>query len=294
MTSRGCENEHLSSKGAICSWARIPVAMLLLIAVGLKSWYFHTSPGSTESTASRAIWIVVLFVEFSTAIAIILEFRAPLVRILSGGLFIVFTIFNLAQWIFGETHCRCLGSLELHPGIMVVIDVLALICLFVWRPLRSIANRHFDGHVLTLMGSLYIAFLAIILGAVSQMFGDRDEDGLLRIGRNSIVVDSTNWNGKRFPLLAFIDNRNAIERGTWEIVVVHSDCPKCRDLLSSLEKVGEEKAVAVIEIPSAPRFPPQFARSWPWFRLDDSITWYVETPSHFRLENGIVVGQGGG
>ncbi|MDR2346342.1 MAG: hypothetical protein LBE18_09775 [Planctomycetaceae bacterium] len=105
-----------------------------------------------------------------------------------------------------------------------------------------------------------------------------------------IQLEPENWIGKEFPLtsrLKHVDNCETFMQGIWTIILIHTECKKCLQLIADTEK-KKDKNVVIIEIPSDTVSAPA-KTIFPYFKLDDNNGWYVTTPFIIKLSDGICV-----
>ncbi|MDR1385975.1 MAG: hypothetical protein LBJ67_19295 [Planctomycetaceae bacterium] len=109
-------------------------------------------------------------------------------------------------------------------------------------------------------------------------------------GKKKIVLEPETWKNKEFPLIErFIQPADGerLKQGTWTMILIHSDCPQCRKLISDMEDQNSSN-IALIEVPSSstedlPK------TSFPIFKLDENNEWFVITPCIIVTTDGICV-----
>ncbi|MDR1291324.1 MAG: hypothetical protein LBK06_08985, partial [Planctomycetaceae bacterium] len=98
------------------------------------------------------------------------------------------------------------------------------------------------------------------------------------------------WKDKEFPLIAHFTqpaDGEILKQGTWTIILIHTDCPNCRKLISEMENQNTTN-IALIEIPSpATEYLSISKISFPIFKLDESNEWFAVTPCVIVLVDGI-------
>jgi hypothetical protein len=289
------------------SQLRFVIAVILLIAAGLKAHQLATTPvpppvQESIFTPLLAIlsnrWLLMIVVEAEILFALIL-FSGVLLRLtwfISLICFVAFSIVSIMKGLSGESSCGCFGVVTLNPWITVLMDLIIVILLIIFREPFKI-NFGFSTSVckkLTLPLLIWL-FLAIpILVAMNSL--KQQSHPILGIeftspdGKRMIQLEPENWVGKEFPLVSRLNqnvNYTMLMQGTWTIILIHTDCPKCLQLVSNMEEQND-KNIAIIEIPSDTVSLP-IKTLFPYFKLDESNAWYVTTPFIIKLSDGICV-----
>jgi len=112
-------------------------------------------------------------------------------------------------------------------------------------------------------------------------------------GKKMILLEPETWIGKEFPLFlrfAQSDGIEVLQQGTWNVLLIHTDCPDCKKMMAGLEEKKPEN-VAIVVIPSRPN-ETMPDTSFPIFRLDTQNGWFISTPSVVKLTDGICVATG--
>jgi hypothetical protein len=109
-------------------------------------------------------------------------------------------------------------------------------------------------------------------------------------GRERIMLNPQNWLNKKFPLTQhfqkpfdeLIDIKNIRT-----IILIHSDCPRCRELIKQFENQNSTDVIWV-ELPLKTKSD-TIQTCLPIFQLDQTKDWFAITPCTINLKNGICV-----
>jgi hypothetical protein len=109
---------------------------------------------------------------------------------------------------------------------------------------------------------------------------------------NFIVLEPSRWVGGNFPLSDEISPALDVSKGNWIILLYHPDCPKCRDAITSYERlaanVSQRYRVALIAIsPGLNR--DSLSREAVHRQLDHKKQWLAKTPVEIQVIDGTVV-----
>lgn len=178
--------------------------------------------------------------------------------------------------------CGCFGPLALPPWLALVADGTVIALLLACRPPMATVQAWFRGAgVGAAAGIVTVGCLA---ATAPRRLSDRAplpvEDGV-------VIVVPDAWEGKRFPLLDYIDA--PLAEGVWRVLLVHHRCPKCRERMAVVARSSPRQGrIAFIEVPP---FGPTALRSEADIvvgRLSDRFEWYVATPLAIDLRDGVV------
>ena len=290
---------------------RSAVAVVLLIAVGLKSYQFGTKP----TLLLDSQWFTISIVEFELLLGLWLLFGV-LARIgwaITIFFFLLLAIRSLTQAFSGQNDCGCFGSIiSVSPWYTAGFDALIVLSLSFVRPAGFGPDWNLfaffwrdDFHAFRLNSlikpiSLWLilgitAALAISLntGTVLSETGDILGDGKL------VILEPTTWLGKRFPLLDYIEESEQLRRGKWLILFFHHDCPKCQTAMTEYKELAQLHRdnpdlprVAFIEMPpyGQSEIGPAVDPAVFFRRLRDDRQWFIETPFVQELVESIAVG----
>ena len=103
-----------------------------------------------------------------------------------------------------------------------------------------------------------------------------------------ILLEPETWIGEEFPLIPRLVQPNdseILKHGTWNVLLIHTDCPKCLQMMADLE-IRKADKVAIVMIPSRAneRVPDT---TYSLFTLDNQNDWFVTTPCVVKVINGV-------
>ena len=107
-------------------------------------------------------------------------------------------------------------------------------------------------------------------------------------GKKMILLEPEKWVGKEFPLLSHFaesEGSEVLQHGTWNVLLIHTDCPKCREMMAELDAQKAEN-VAIVVVPSQPNERVS-GTAFPVFVLDGQNGWFAETPCVVKLSEGM-------
>jgi hypothetical protein len=284
---------------------RFIIAAILLLAAGLKAYQLATSPlppvvqdslftPLLELFNNRYLLMGVVVGEMLFAFVLIAGIEKQWTWLLSLLAFIVFAFISLMKGLSGESSCGCFGTVTINPWITMGFDLLIVTLLLVFRErfdwsLPSLDKRK----ILTvsviwfiLAGTSLFFMLSLkesshaTLGTILEGFGDKS---IMRLAPEL-------WKDKIFPLSSrFImpNDSDILLKGMWTVLLIHTDCKRCLQLMKDLEEQNTERVVIVV-VPSQPNeeIPDT---DFPIFVLDNNNDWFAETPCIIRLNDGVCV-----
>jgi hypothetical protein len=196
----------------------------------------------------------------------------------------------------GENSCGCFGVVTVNPWITVLIDLIIVVLLVVFREPIKI-NFKFSSPVRKKLMLVLLAWLLLAIPVLVVMNSLKQHSHpTLGIeftgpgGKRMIQLEPENWIGKEFPLpsrFKYVDNHEMFMQGIWTIILIHTECTKCIQLISDIEKQNNEN-IAIIEIPSDTASV-SIKTIFPYFKLDENNGWYITTPFIIKLSDGICV-----
>jgi hypothetical protein len=118
----------------------------------------------------------------------------------------------------------------------------------------------------------------------ATLFGDNAAESI-------VLLSPADWIGKPLPIAASISPPVEMANESWDILMFHHSCPKCREVV--------ELCVARAAASPGPRLllleVPPYGQAMEEFpdvsiaKLDDSRSWFVSTPVMVRVKSGTVV-----
>ena len=285
---------------------RFCVAGVLLIAAGLKAYQLATVPlppvvqGSVftpllELLNDRYFLMATVVGEILFAIVLIAGIGLQYTWLLSLLGFLVFTLVSLMKGLSGESSCGCFGAVTVNPWITMGLDLFIVACLAMFRERLDWTFPQFDRKkvLAVLIFWLVLAGLTLVamLSLKSQPHATLGTEFTGPDGKKMILLEPETWVGKEFPLTSRFAQKEGSEilhQGTWKVLLVHTDCPKCQEKMADLEAKKSEN-VAIVVIPSRSGDKVRQKASFPTFVLDRQNDWFAITPCVIKLSAGICI-----
>lgn len=201
--------------------------------------------------------------------------------------FAAFAAYNLFSLGFGHRSCGCFGAVELHPVVLLSLDVAVLAALFVWRPLHGTGQMRFA----------VLAAIGAILGPVCAMIWSSGQLGALSLTQSNaqeqFVLDLDASVGLPLPILPHIEDSKLLENGDFLLLIVHPRCQACKTEFTHFVTyhANQPKAVLVLgDHSDASQLIYQCDQdNVRVFRLRRSLQVVAMTPLYCRLSSGSVV-----
>lgn len=284
---------------------RFVIAAILILAAGLKAYQLATVPlppvvlGSMftpllELFNERYFLMAVVVGEILFALILIAGIWQQWAWLLSLLGFLAFTLISMMKGLSGESSCGCFGTITVNPWITVGFDLLIVICLAVFRERLDWTFPPLDRKnvLAVLVAWLVLGGLALVamLSLKSQPHATLGTEFTGHDGKKLILLEPETWIGKKFPLVSrFVEQEEAemLMTGTWNVLLIHTDCPKCLEMMADL---GSRKAerIAIVVVPSQPNEKIS-NMSFPVFWLDRQNAWFVTTPCVIKVSEGLCI-----
>lgn len=287
---------------------RCLVGGLLLVASIFKG-YGHFATGVAAAPVYLPAWMTAALVpaEIILALSLLAGVRPRMARILTLTLFSAFACYSLRAALLGRPSCGCFGPITSSPWVMFVIDV-GVIAILIWW--RLVANRPAvftasdPDHAVDLLQTRYsqarlslIAGLAacLAIGASAGWLASQYRESTGNVASGEIyIAEPVEWIGKELPLLPHIDIGQDLLGGEWIVLLYHHDCPKCQDAVAEYERGvrhldPSSPRIALVEVPPWDPDATLTDSACRRGRLDDSRSWFVQTPAHLLLSSGVVL-----
>jgi hypothetical protein len=289
---------------------RFVVAGILFLAAGLKAYQLATAPlppvvqGSAftpllELLNDRYFLMAVVVGEILFALILVAGIWRQWTWLLSLLGFTAFTLVSMMKGLSGESSCGCFGTVTVNPWITMCFDLVIVAHLAVFRERLDWTFPPLDRKKMlaVLIAWFILAGLALfgMLSLKQQPHATLGTEFTGSDGKRMILLEPETWIGKEFPLVSrFVQPEGAevLQRGTWNVLFIHTDCKKCQELMAELEN-RKAKNVAIIVVPTRPNERIS-ATSFPTFWLDEQNDWFVTTPCVVKLSKGICVEIGEG
>ena len=287
------------------SGLRYGIALILLVAASLKAYQISMAPlppivqGSVftsllELLNGRNFLMVVVVCELLWALVLIADFCRPLAWLASLIGFSVFTLVSLIKGIAGEADCGCWGNFTVNPFATMVFDLVFVALLLVCRERVVWTFPVVDRKKLTAVVVAWLVLagpaLFFMLSLKQQPHATLGTEFTGADGKKTILLEPETWIGKEFPLFSrFVEPEGAevLKQGTWDVLLIHTDCPKCLQMMADLEARRVEK-ISIVVVPSGSN-EKVYNTSFSMFCLDNRNDWFVTTPCVVRISEGICV-----
>jgi hypothetical protein len=287
---------------------RILLAVLLLIAAGLKAFQLATEPTvGTSILDARLLLMVTVEFELFFGLWLLANILAKPTWAATLTCFGLFTCVSFCKALAGYATCGCFGRVAVNPWYTGTLDVAVVLSLLRWRPSTVSplppGEGKGEGNGPAVPPSLratavLVTWLAIGLPAAYAMgnyTGTTLSDAGQVIGNGKVVVlEPEKWIGKRFPLLDYIDVGDKLKEGKWLVVLYHHDCPKCMEIIRHLRQIRREcgiQQIALIAMPPYDNARPKLALPFGLCmvgRLNYTKEWFATTPLMIVLDGAMM------
>ncbi len=285
---------------------RFALGALLLAAAGLKlaDGGFWTA-GNFGPFASPQLRMPLVAGESLLGVWLLLGLTSRVLWFVTLLFFSMLAGASLYLGIEGEQSCGCFGArLPVHPWFTAVSDTCAIAALLIWQPLSRSNTALYSRLQSTVKSIVWVIVSLGIIGGTAGVLGSVAStlslDGAIIGDDKLVVLYPEDWVGKRLPLLPYIETGESLSAGEWLLLLVHSDCPKCREVLPRFEQLarmhhdtGISARVMVIDLP------PYNVSNLPQIayletfcqrgRLTPKREWITKTPVLIKIVDGMVI-----
>jgi len=138
-------------------------ALVLLVAAVLKGRLLLSQDAQILSTAKRVMDTASASIELLLGVWLLSGLARVWARFASLTLLAVFTVVASYHLVYGSTDCGCLGQVTVHPGIILLFDILVALALLRWGPdpFPPVGERWRTGIAIS-AGSLCLCVLGIM------------------------------------------------------------------------------------------------------------------------------------
>jgi hypothetical protein len=278
------------------------LSVILLVAAVLKGYQLATQPvlggGLLDSR-----WLLIGAVEFELFFGLWLLVGCWPKPTWAAALacFALFFCVSLYKALSGHASCGCFGQVPVNPWYTVMLDLTIVFALFHWRPeeqggLSTIRFEQLPARVVGVLGCWFLLAVPAAIAMGGYRPASLSPAGDIASNTPIVLLEPETWVGKRFPLLAYVDIGDRLEKGQWLAVLYHHDCSKCQEAMRELKTVANQAdglQVALIEMP--PYGEASRGLSTPLFvmgRLQVVKEWFAQTPVALVLNEGQVMKTG--
>ena len=278
---------------------KLSAFVLVSLIVGIFLWFGAITKGyqiATEPIAENK-WFAIFSCQYEwfLGLLLILGIYPRLVRPIAMATFVLFSAVSIRLAIQGAQSCGCFGAVHVDPRITLTLDLMVVISLLMVRP--SSLVRQFS---LT-RGRRALLSFGVMIAVVGFYFMWQYEpsklafDGQVLGGTKEVLIEPTDWLDKPCPLLGLPTIDSQLASGKWIVLLHHSDCPGCQEMLSAWPKsvlhyAPAFKTAIISASPQMPQITKSIIRkhSTVICYLPDAYKWFVPTPTILCLENGYV------
>jgi hypothetical protein len=285
---------------------RFFIGVVIFIAAILKAYQLATVPlppvvqgciftPLLEFLNNRYLLVFVIEVEIFFSLFLFSGIWKQWAWLLSFFCFSAFTIVSAMKGLSGESSCGCFGVITVNPWFTAMFDLMIVILLAIFRERFNfnIALSKWEKQKLFVIAVIWILLTVPVLLTIfslKQVQVTLGTEMTTPDGKKKIILEPETWKDKKFPLIAHFTqpaDGEILKQGTWTIILIHTDCPNCRKLISEMENQNTTNT-ALIEIPSPATEDLSISQiSFPIFKLDKSNEWFAVTPCVIVLVDGI-------
>lgn len=285
------------------------VAGVLFVASALKFFdpYVPLAAGTVWVPAGIPVALIATF-ESLLAWWLVRGWLPQWSRMTAIATFGVFGLLQIANLFSGEESCGCFGFVELPAAWMIGLDVFLIIAL-IWA-IPPTATRRPRALEFVALGALFAGAWFVSLRplvneyAAFYVFGKQPTRGGRDIGRG-ISLSFDNIPGEtllsQHACFSLIQPRRVLNRGRWALLLVRSECRRCREATRSFTTLQSSRSFGdwqfgIVDVAKAGE-PGEFnspaagitAYRLPGFDERGKISWVGRTPLYLMIEDGKLV-----
>jgi hypothetical protein len=254
---------------------------------------------SVQSAYDIPYWLLVAGIQLELVIGLLLVGRVwtPWAWGAAVALFASFAGISLLRALAGLESCGCFGAIRVNPWVTLAIDVAILGGLWLGRR-RFFAEAKASG--LPPTRGWIVACVVMAVGSLGMLTANRPERLMastpLLDDEGLVILEPSEWIGKPFPLVPYLEPKVDLSAGRWIVVLYHHDCPKCHEALPEYERLaretGSSRADGILAVEVPPFGPKERVGSTALkhARLSEAREWFVQAPVEISLVNGVVQG----
>jgi hypothetical protein len=294
--------------------ARVIVPLWLLVGAVLK--LLDASPSNLPVAMVKwigAFGVDLLFVlRFSIAVELalvgVMWLLPRLARPLGIAMLAAFVPVLLGDVLMGASSCGCFGSVQIHPGITLVVDLSFLVGLVVLggrAPSLAWSASQPSSRVLA-AGLWTVVSFAVGFGLTnpgSDAQADATPAGVAEAVTAPLPAEGyhmpqyESWLGRQFtelPIAAWIQGMpEDIGVGRQYVMFYRKDCEHCHELMEAYFSGELPLPTTAVAVPERAGFPTN-AFAFPCAecrtaRLPSGVDWFLQTPVLVSLADGAVV-----
>lgn len=308
----GASNPPMTSAGKRYGFivVRDVLGVLLLAAAGLKFADAGFGSAGVYELYASPFWLrAVLVAETLVGVWLLVGLAPRALWFFTLVFFSVLACLSLYMGINGQQSCGCFGTkLPVHPWYTAVLDSGAVAALLFWQPIadhNAGQCARFRGTAKTIVGAVFLlGIVGVATAAYAHLAGYLAPDGVLFGDDQVVMLQPEKWVGKSLPLMAYIETAGVpaedLRTGEWLLLLVHSDCSKCREVLPRFEQLAKDRVahgfparVVVIDLPPYDASKPFPATPLKTFCQRGSLTpqreWFAKTSALIKMVDGMVI-----
>jgi len=284
---------------------RVVLGTVLLCAAAAKAHQFTTEPRVVQGIlASAPFALGIAAVELGLALWLFSGFAQRAARGVLVAWFVAAFGAALGRQLVHSPSCGCFGLLAINPIFTLAFDAATLIALARFGPPAGASSTRKSARSRVIFAAVTWLVVAVTF---LRFFG---QTGPVELLANSemvepdgrlVVLEPDRWIGKRCPLFPFTDLGDALAVGRWEVILVHPDCPKCRQAMDNVSRAADSDSryrgvgIALIAVTATPAHGLTLSSDVTARRdlevgyLRPQHRWVVQTPASFWLDQGVVV-----
>jgi hypothetical protein len=258
------------------------IVLRLLLAITLSSAAVLKGRELAHAWGWSPEWFLIA-VEGILSIWLLSGYRWPLLRMALAAWFAALAGASTVKILRGEDSCGCFGAVQVSPWITLGIDAAALVALGLATSGSFGALRRAGLIAAQLAIVAMLGFVALALRAPTESSG-------------LVSLEPSDWIGKPWPLMQYVDRRDAISRGKW-VVLLYT--PQCRNCMAAIEEYDDLSAtwrakslgahVALIDVTASTSEADAANFSALSGNLNAPPGWLIHTPTIVLLKDGAVM-----
>jgi hypothetical protein len=272
------------------------IGVVLLATAWLKV-LAPADAASVQSAYDIPYWLLAAGIQLELVIGLLLVARVwtPWAWGAAVALFTSFAGISLLRALAGLESCGCFGAIRVNPWVTLAIDVAILGGLWLGRR-RFFAEAKASS--LWPTRSWIVACVVMVVGSLAMLTVNRPERLIastpLLDDQGLVILEPSEWIGKPFPLVPYLEPKVDLSAGQWIVVLYHHDCPKCQEALPEYERLAREAGssradgILAVEVPPFGSEERVGGTALKQARLSEAREWFVQAPVEISLENGVV------
>ncbi len=278
---------------------------VLLVAAALKAHqYLDGTPSELSRITSWPFQLLTIETNLALGLWLVSGFHY---RIASSAAIMYFLLLaGTSGYMLSQEHdtCGCFGPISITPWATFLFDLLA-VCGLLLCPRSEDKGEFLPVRLrFPLVALVILCFVSTYLVVATPT--DRRITTAINVENGefgeTVILDVENWEGKRLPILKYLDGAEQLRQGRWTMVLHHQDCEVCERFLRQMAAAGEERdpPLALVEVVTIGRSAsalPVGVQGKLYTSLSGWRRWVVPTPTTIELENGnvtkVLVGNAG-